>query len=56
MTCLYMGNLVQFMFLGGLYAGKKKKKNRATGGHCHLKIEMRNDCKSASGKTNLKNF
>lgn len=39
------------------YIGEKaNKKPRATGGHCHFKIEMKKACKSASGKPNLKNF
>lgn len=55
MTCLSMGNPMQFLFLDGVFIGKKQMyKNRATGGHCHLRIDMRNDCKSARGKPNLK--
>lgn len=52
-----MGNPTQFIFLDGVYLGEKaNKKPRATGGHCHLRIEMRKACKSASGKPTLKNF
>lgn len=40
-----------------IHRGKKQiKKPRATGGHCHLRTEIRKACKSASGKSNLKNF
>lgn len=35
---------------------EEKRKYRATRGHRHLRIEMRSDCKSASGKPNLENL
>lgn len=34
----------------------REKKNHATGGHCHLRLEMSSVSKSARGKLNCKNF